>query len=478
MPEPVKKCIVVLGMHRSGTSMISGILQLAGWSLGKDLLPPLEDNPKGFFENSRITFFNEKLLDELYAKWNDTLLIPDLWWAVEEMLSYKKALEDILESEFDDSSFFLLKDPRISVLVPFYLEVFQKLDIEPYFIICLRNPLEIARSLDQRNNLTTEKSLLLWMDYTLKSEYYTRKQKRIMIRYKDVLDSPAGFLKVLSDKFHLLFDAGDDLLAKIAKFVEPGLMHHDISDDLVGYDSFPEINRFYSIMLGTKNGDVPLKDMKEIDLLRGKFYNDFRLYNGIGETLEAVLTGYSDSGKLPLTRKEIKFGKNTLEFDLRGYSNITQLHFKPAKTRVGIHIYQIRIKDKNRGSYPINKYNSNAEWILEDDTLIFETEMPLILINLEPPNQVTKIIIELSYFVFARATYRMSAEEKNKSIRQLTKEIKIQNKIIRDNKNLISLQEFQIDNLLNSYTWKTGKIIMSPFHWLYRQFRKPVKSGP
>ena len=55
----MKNCLVVLGMHRSGTSAFTGILEILGLNLGTKMLETQEDNPKGFFENKYVVLAND-----------------------------------------------------------------------------------------------------------------------------------------------------------------------------------------------------------------------------------------------------------------------------------------------------------------------------------------------------------------------------------------------------------------------------------
>ena len=68
-----KKGIIVLGVHRSGTSVLAAGLEALGISLGRKSEWVNEDNPKGFFENQDITPFNERLLRFLHARWDNPL---------------------------------------------------------------------------------------------------------------------------------------------------------------------------------------------------------------------------------------------------------------------------------------------------------------------------------------------------------------------------------------------------------------------
>ncbi|MBE9481821.1 MAG: sulfotransferase family protein, partial [Bacteroidetes bacterium] len=67
----MQKCIFILGMHRSGTSAITGVLKILGVNLGSSLMPPLEDNPKGYFENLNVFKVNEEILGSINSSWDN-----------------------------------------------------------------------------------------------------------------------------------------------------------------------------------------------------------------------------------------------------------------------------------------------------------------------------------------------------------------------------------------------------------------------
>ena len=81
----------------------------------------------------------------------------------------------------------VIKDPRFSRFVPLTVAALQDIDVEPKFIISLRNPLEVANSLKARDGLSLLKSLLLWLDYTLCSERATRGFQRAFVDYDDLM---------------------------------------------------------------------------------------------------------------------------------------------------------------------------------------------------------------------------------------------------------------------------------------------------
>ena len=74
-----RHAILVLGMHRSGTSALAGMLSLCGASLPATLMPPADYNPKGFFESLSIFRAHQQLLAELGSSWDDQSPLPKGW---------------------------------------------------------------------------------------------------------------------------------------------------------------------------------------------------------------------------------------------------------------------------------------------------------------------------------------------------------------------------------------------------------------
>ena len=69
--EKISKTIVILGMHKSGTSMVAGVLEKLGVNMGKELLGPHWSNPLGHFENVKFVNLDERILKEAKGSWNN-----------------------------------------------------------------------------------------------------------------------------------------------------------------------------------------------------------------------------------------------------------------------------------------------------------------------------------------------------------------------------------------------------------------------
>lgn len=188
----MKKCILVLGMHRSGTSLFTGLLNDNGIPVGKQLLEPLEENPRGFFELKDIYYLNEELLKSLNTAWDNVKEI-DVFALEKHLLdSFKEKLKIILNANFADEDFFVLKDPRISILFDFYFSVFKNLEIEVVPILVRRDIWEIVKSINKRNSLSLIYSYALTKFYLNSTIKYLNKYKLkyLTIDYSEILKNP------------------------------------------------------------------------------------------------------------------------------------------------------------------------------------------------------------------------------------------------------------------------------------------------
>ena|GEM_PF-1555315 len=183
----VRQAYVVLGMHRSGTSALTRVLSLAGATLPKALMAPGADNPKGFWESTAIADLNDEILDSVDSEWDDVFALrPRPFLANFDTAFLARAVET-LEADFGSANPIVLKDPRISILAPFWTRALREFGADPRFIIAVRHPIEVAGSLMARNQMPMAKSALVWASYMIAAERDTRDEKRVFVSYDAML---------------------------------------------------------------------------------------------------------------------------------------------------------------------------------------------------------------------------------------------------------------------------------------------------
>lgn len=212
-----RKAIIVLGM-RSGSSLVTGILQMLGVELGGPLLQPSPDNPKGFFELAPLVRFNEKLVD-----WKK----PRIFLG-SELDEHVDKLEEIITRDIGEGQLIGLKDPRITCLLPLYYKVLKSMGYEVKVLIVRRNPHHVARSIWLQQRGRGHKTLP-FPECTVIARYY----EKLYDFYKDsyfakdllfdqVIKSPELSALGLASLLDIP-KPNSEVLRAVSEFVDPAL---------------------------------------------------------------------------------------------------------------------------------------------------------------------------------------------------------------------------------------------------------------
>ncbi|MEN0037233.1 MAG: glycosyltransferase [Cellvibrio sp.] len=227
-----KKLIVVLGMHRSGTSTVMNALACLGVDLGEDLLPAGADNPKGFFEDKAINELNIEMLNVIDQHWFSLSLVTES--DVEKLLDlgYLEKATKMLRDKMGSSHIFGFKDPRVSKLLKFWIKVFSLLDCEVDYVLCLRHPSSVASSLLKRNKTPMRKGYLLWLSYNLTIANELKGRDVVALDYDNLMLSPITQVNYLAKQLNL--DLNTKLVDEfVNEFLDENLRHTNfISTDL------------------------------------------------------------------------------------------------------------------------------------------------------------------------------------------------------------------------------------------------------
>ncbi len=228
-----QRTIVILGMHRSGTSAITRVINYLGVDLGPSLLSDSEDNETGFWEHTEIVQLNEWLLQISGSCWEDVCLLPAEWWRSEAIVPIKQAMIEIIKKDFSMSPLWAIKDPRICRVLPVWHSIFTEISVIPLYLIVVRDPREIASSLMKRNSFTLEKSYLLWVTYMFEAERWTRGHNRVFISYKDLLDDWREVVEIIENSMQIQWPVRKlEIEHKIDDFLDPALRHHKTTQNL------------------------------------------------------------------------------------------------------------------------------------------------------------------------------------------------------------------------------------------------------
>ena len=267
-------------MHRSGTSAITGVLKIMGVGLGAALMEPLNENPKGYFENVTAYHINEKILQSLSSAWDDLMFPKYRSCQSETCTKFQDEIIKMVTNEFAKDDIFCIKDPRFCNLFQIWQSAFAELDIDLGCILVLRHPLEVAESLRSRDGFSFEKGVLLWMMYMLNAESYTRYLQRVVVLYDDVLKDADHFTEHVASCLNTTFPKSWlNVGQEVEQFLDRGLKHHNVKENFYDNRFFKIADNLYNLLLKLRlQGEDVDQVCTSIDLIGKEFEHAYRFF--------------------------------------------------------------------------------------------------------------------------------------------------------------------------------------------------------
>src|SRR5680860_751127 len=224
--------VCVTGMHRCGTSFVAGALRHLGVSLGDpdQFMKPGLDNPAGYQEIRSITEFDDELLAHLGGAWDQPPVLDPGWEADPSLEPFRSRASEILDEAFgsvdDRPGLIAWKDPRLSLLLPFWRTVVPIATT----IVPVRDPMEVAASLAARKyQVGATQAASLWLRYVLAAA--ANDPGHLVVRYHDFFDDLPGMIAAIAR--HLGLRAPDAPTVESARAeLDPSLRHHVATSSL------------------------------------------------------------------------------------------------------------------------------------------------------------------------------------------------------------------------------------------------------
>lgn len=214
--------VFISGMHRSGTSMVTRLLNLCGLYLGPEerIMPAHASNPAGFWENLDVCAVNDTILQKLGGGWDFLPPEAKAGWERSHDLDAMREIAEKLIKIFSVQEPWGWKDPRFCFLLPFW----QSFVPVSKIIICLRHPLEVAGSLMKRNGHSIAFGQHLWLDYNRRLLNQTEPEQRIVTHYDAYFINPQQELRRLVD--WLGWSVSEETISQACETVSGNLRHH------------------------------------------------------------------------------------------------------------------------------------------------------------------------------------------------------------------------------------------------------------
>jgi GT2 family glycosyltransferase/glycosyltransferase involved in cell wall biosynthesis len=258
--------VCIAGAHRSGTSMLTRLLHACGLYLGPEsaLMPPQADNPEGFWEHLGFVAVNDELLNELGGAWDLPPKADENF--SDPRLDPLRMKAQLLIEGFDSATVWGWKDPRNSLTLPFWHDVLPRLKT----LIIVRNPLETAHSMRERNGTSYSLGLRLWEIYNRRVIDAANAQERFVTHYDSFFEDPETELRRIADFIGL----SNAEVAKAGALIKKQKRHTCFSiDDLIDARVSDEVIQFYRALISEAKGKTGRTSQavkqEEPDLLPG-----------------------------------------------------------------------------------------------------------------------------------------------------------------------------------------------------------------
>jgi hypothetical protein len=223
-PVP-KGGICVLGMHRSGTSLVARVINLLGVDLGSEegLLEAAPDNPTGYWESEEILALNDEILATFGGRWDSLPVLPEDWHTSQEVAPLRRRARELLRERFGERKLWGWKDPRNSITLPFWQDIVRGM----HYVICVRNPVDVADSLDARGDSRSGREQVEdWLRHTALALHYTASRPRIVVHFDAFFDEPTLQVERLARFVGRPKSLGDPKLKQqVLDFIDPELVH-------------------------------------------------------------------------------------------------------------------------------------------------------------------------------------------------------------------------------------------------------------
>jgi O-antigen biosynthesis protein len=220
--HPARPVVLVLGMHRSGTSLLSNALHLLGVDMADTTDHISPKNAGGFWERPELVAIHDEILEAIgrpIGRPSHVLPLPPAWWRSKEVQALKPKLAAYVRDELAKSSNpWGFKDPRTCRLLPLWGEIFRELNLQPVYVTAIRHPSESSVSMSRKSpkrHMSVANGELMWLSYNYDvARHVLAKSPSVVVHYNDWFEDADAVARRLSDALGIGHDLSDEELSE------------------------------------------------------------------------------------------------------------------------------------------------------------------------------------------------------------------------------------------------------------------------
>lgn len=244
------RAIVVIGMHRSGTSAIARGLQALGVYLGNDFLDAQPENPTGYWEDRRIVELNERVLKALRLTWDSVDALERRDFGGWRMWRLRRDAVRDLRRRFTKQPLWGFKDPRTIRLLPLWQRALREAQVDDRYLLVIRNPASIAASLYARQRMDVDSARRLWLAHMVPFLRDLEDKPLVVVDFDLLMNDPRGQLERIAQRLELSAAHAGEVDRFAANFLDERLRHTTFSpDDLDASNDTARMTREVFVLL-------------------------------------------------------------------------------------------------------------------------------------------------------------------------------------------------------------------------------------
>ena len=204
LPFAERPIFIIVGMHRSGASILAKMLQI----LGVDMAETGADGEGPGWERPEIVAFNDRLLEIIgrpLASPVHSLPFPAGWWGNPRVLALKRDVQAYLREALDGRyGMWGFKDLRVTRLLPFWQQIFDEMGLRPNYLWAVRDPADCAGSAVASGlAVNPEIAEAMWFIYNADIHKFVGEDAVAVVDYADWSDEPTEVVEMLLDRLPL-----------------------------------------------------------------------------------------------------------------------------------------------------------------------------------------------------------------------------------------------------------------------------------